>query len=75
MESITIRAVSAEQDGPVKEGDIGTACNTNKTCEMHERILKKSERKRSFGRPSRGCENNINVGLKDIEYGAMDWII
>jgi len=39
------------------------------------RVLEgKPERKRPLGRPRRSWEDNIEIDLKEVGYGCMDWI-
>jgi hypothetical protein len=38
-------------------------------------LLGKPERKRPLRRPRRGWVNNIKIGLREISWDAMDWIV
>jgi hypothetical protein len=53
---------------------MGRACNTNGG-KMNAYIISvgKSERKRPLGRSSRGLEDNIKMGLRQIYWGGIDW--
>jgi hypothetical protein len=37
-------------------------------------LVEKPERKRPLGRPTRRWEDNINMDLREIGWGGMDWI-
>ena len=37
-------------------------------------MVRKSEGKRSFGRPRRRWADNIKMDLQEVECGGMDWI-
>jgi hypothetical protein len=41
---------------------------------MHTNFLGKPESKRPPCRPSRRCENNIEVDLREIDLNGVDWI-
>jgi hypothetical protein len=40
----------------------------------HKIFLGKSEGKRKSGRPTRRCEYNIKMDLREIVWSGMDWI-
>jgi hypothetical protein len=40
----------------------------------HKVSLRKSKRKKSFGRLTHSCECNIKVYLKEVQWAGMDWI-
>jgi hypothetical protein len=37
-------------------------------------LVRKSERKRSLGRPRHRWENNIKLDLQEVGCGGMDWM-
>ena len=37
-------------------------------------LVRKPEGKRSLGRPSHTCEDNIKMDLQEVGCGGMDWI-
>jgi hypothetical protein len=54
---------------------VGRACNTNGEKKNTYRILVgKPDGKRPLGRPRRRWVDNINIDLREIEWGGMDWI-
>jgi hypothetical protein len=66
---------TADWEDLVKTDEMGRACNTNGEKRNAYRILLgKAEGKRPQGRPRRRWENNINMDLKEIEWGGMDLI-
>jgi hypothetical protein len=54
---------------------MGRACSTNVAKSNAYRILVgKPEGKRPLGRPRCRCVDNINMDLREIGWGNMDWI-
>jgi hypothetical protein len=41
---------------------------------VHRVLVAKPEGKRPLGRPGRRWEDNINIDLKEVGCGCMDWI-
>jgi hypothetical protein len=41
------------------------------TCSI---LVGKPEGKRQLGRPRSRCEDNIKMGVREVEWGSMDWI-
>jgi hypothetical protein len=37
-------------------------------------LVEKPEGRRPLGRPRRGWEDNIKIGLREIGFGDVDWI-
>jgi hypothetical protein len=59
----------------VKEGEMGRACSTNGAKRnAYKILLGRPEGKRPLGRPGRSWVNNINVDLREIGWGGIDWI-
>jgi hypothetical protein len=55
----------------VKEDEMDRACSTHREKRNAYIILMgKPERKRLVGRPRRMCVDNINVDLREIEWGG-----
>jgi hypothetical protein len=54
---------------------MGRSCSTNgvkrNACSI---LVGKAEGKRPLGRPRRRWVDNIRMGLREIEWGGMDWI-
>jgi len=42
--------------------------------DVYRVLMRKTEGKRTLGRSRRGLENNIEMGLQEVERGRMDWI-
>jgi hypothetical protein len=54
---------------------MGRACSTNgEKMNSYGILVGKPEGKRPLGRPSRRCEDNIKIDLREIEWGGMDCI-
>jgi hypothetical protein len=54
---------------------MGRPCSANGADRNASKILVgKLEGRRSLGRPSRKCEDNIKMDLREIGSGRMDWI-
>jgi hypothetical protein len=60
----------------VKKDEIGRACSTKgaKRNVVYRILVGKPEGKRLLGRPTRKCEDNIKMHLREIGWGGMDWI-
>jgi hypothetical protein len=41
---------------------------------MYKVLVRKSEGKRTLGRPRRRWEDNIRMDLQEVKCGGMDWI-
>jgi hypothetical protein len=41
---------------------------------VHKVLVRKSKRKKSLGRLSHGCECNIQLYLKDVQWAGVGWI-
>jgi hypothetical protein len=53
---------------------VGHVARIGETRNTYRILLVKPEQKRPLGRHRRRCEDNINMDLRDIEWGGMDWI-
>jgi len=54
---------------------MGGACNTNGGMRGAYRVLmEKPEGMRLLGRPRHRWEENIKMGLQEVEWMSMDWI-
>jgi hypothetical protein len=54
---------------------MGGACSTyGERAEVYTGIWWRIVKKRQFGRPTRRCEDNINMGLQEVGCGGVDWI-
>jgi hypothetical protein len=63
------------QNGQVKENEVGKAYSTNGERRLAYRILVgQPERRRPLGRPRRRWVDNIKMDLKEIEWDGIDWI-
>jgi hypothetical protein len=59
----------------VKEDEMGRACRKNwGEEEFIQDVVGKPEEKRSLGRPRRRWVDNIEMDLREIGWGGMDWI-
>jgi hypothetical protein len=54
---------------------MGRACRTHEeNTNAYRVLLGTPEGKRLLGRSRRSCEANIEMDLREIGYGGMDWI-
>jgi hypothetical protein len=54
---------------------MGGACSTyGEERGAHSVLVEKPEEKRPLGRPRHRWEDNIKMGLQEVECGGMDWI-
>jgi hypothetical protein len=52
-----------------------TACSTNEEKRnAYRTLVGKPERRRPLGRPRRSWVDNINMDIRETEWGGMDWI-
>jgi hypothetical protein len=59
----------------VKEDEMGRTCSTNGEKQNAYRLLVgKPEKKRPLGRPKHKWVDNIEMNLRVIGWGGMDWI-
>jgi hypothetical protein len=63
-------------DDHIKENELGGSRSTNgEMRNVYKILVKKSEWKRSLGRPRRRWEGNIKMDLGEKRWEEVDWMI